>query len=246
LGGSAQYFCKKDEKMSQVTNTVITDSHWKSLYKISGMATLIMLALIPVQIIIFIAYPPPTTVNGFFLLFQKNWLIGLLSLDFLYIVNNILLSLIYLALYISLKRVNESFMAIALVLGLIGITAYFPSNTAFEMLNLSNQYAVATTDVDRTIVQASGQAMLAIYSGTTFNVYYVLNAIALLIIATVMLQSDIFSKPTASWGIAAGVLMVIPSTAGTIGIAFALASLIPWSVFCVLITKRFFQLGRSM
>ena len=232
--------------MSQVTNIVITDSNWKSLYKIGGMATLIMLALIPVQIIIFIVYPPPNTVNDFFLLFQKNWLIGLLSLDFLYIVNNILLSLIYLTLYISLKRVNESFMVIALVLGLIGIVAYFPSNTAFEMLNLSNQYAAATTDVDRTIIQAAGQAMLAIYSGTTFNVYYVLNAIALLIIAIVMLQSDIFSRPAAFWGIAAGVLMVIPSTAGTIGIAFALASLIPWSVFCVLITKRFFQLGRSM
>lgn len=232
--------------MNQVANIANTDTPWRSLYKIGGMAALIMVALIPVQIIIFMVYPPPTTAAGFFLLFEKNWLIGLLSLDLLYIVNNILLSLIYLALYISLKRTNESFMAIALVLGLMGIAAYFPSNTAFEMLNLSSQYAAAKTDVERTIIQAAGQAMLVIYRGTTFNVYYVLNAIALLMIAAVMLRSDVFSKPTAFWGIAAGVLMVIPSTAGAIGIAFAIASLLPWSVFCVLITKRLFQLARSI
>src|SRR5690349_18025524 len=123
--------------MNQGINTATTDFQWKSLYKIGGMAALIMLALIPVQIIVYIVHPPPSTVIDFFLLFQKSWLIGLLSLDVLYIVNNVLLSLIYLALYISLKRSNESLMIIALVLGLIGIAAYFPSNTAFEMLNLS-------------------------------------------------------------------------------------------------------------
>ena len=38
-------------------------------------------------------------------------------------------------------------MLIALVLGLIGIAAYYASNTSFEMLSLSNQYAVAITEI---------------------------------------------------------------------------------------------------
>ena len=86
--------------------------------------------------------------------------------------------------------------------------------------------------------------MLEIYKGTAFAVYYVLNAAALLIFAAVMLRSNIFSKVTAYIGILAGVLMIIPSTAGTLGIYLALASLIPWAIFSVLIARRFFQLGQ--
>src|SRR5918997_4944466 len=37
----------------------------------------------PIQIIIFFAWPPPTTVTGYFTLFENNWLLGLLSLDLL-------------------------------------------------------------------------------------------------------------------------------------------------------------------
>ena len=232
--------------MNQATNAKITDAVWKGLYKIGGAATVTMLALIPIQIFIFVAYPPPGTAIEYFTLFQKNWFLGLLSLDLLYILNSVLLSIIYLALYLALKRISESLMAIALTLGLVGIAAYFPSNTAFEMLSLSNQYAAATTDAQRTIFLAAGQAMLAIYTGTAFNVYYVMNAIALLIISVVMLRSNIFSRVTAYVGLLAGVLMIVPSTAGTIGLIFALVSLVPWALFSVLIARRLFQLGSGV
>ena len=139
--------------------------------------------------------------EGFFTVFQNNWLLGLLNLDLLYIVTNVLMILIYLALYAALKRTSESSIAIALTLGLVGIAAYFASNTAFEMLSLSNQYAAATTEAQSTMFLGSGQAMLEIYKGTAFAVYYVLNAAALLIFAAVMLRSNIFSKVTAYIGI---------------------------------------------
>jgi len=229
---------------NQVMHAENTDVVWKSLYKIGGAATVTMLALIPIQIFIFVVYPPPGTAIEYFTLFQKNWFLGLLSLDLLYILNSVLLSIIYLALYLALKRASESLMAIALVLGLVGIAAYFPSNTAFEMLSLSNQYAAATTDAQRTIFLAAGQAMLAIYRGTAFDVYYVMNAIALLIISVVMLRSNIFSRVTAYVGLLAGILMIVPSTAGTIGLIFALASLVPWALFSLLIARRLFQLGK--
>ena len=121
-----------------------------------------------------------------------------------------------------------------------------PSNTAFEMLTLSNQYVVATTDAQRAEILAAGQAMLAIYQGTAFNVYYILNAIVLLIISSVMQRSTVYSKATAYWGMLAGVLMLVPSTAGTIGLYFAFASLVPWAVFSVLIASKLFQLGRDV
>jgi len=73
-----------------------------------------------------------------------------------------------------------------------------------------------------------------------------MNAIALLIISVVMLRSNIFSRVTAYVGLLAGVLMIVPSTAGTIGLIFALASLVPWALFSVLIARRLFQLGSGV
>lgn len=222
-----------------------TDSTWKPLFKIGGIAALIMLPIIPLESFIFIAFPPPSTVIDFFTLFQKNWFVGLLDRDLLLIVDNVLLILIYLALYAALVRANQSLMTIGLTLSLIGIASYFPSNTAFEMLSLSHQYAASTTEAQKTILLASGQSMLAIYQGTAFDVYYVLNAIALLIFSIVMLRSNIFSKANAYLGIAAGILMIIPSTAGTIGIYFSLFSLVPWFVWLILFARRLFQLARA-
>jgi hypothetical protein len=223
-----------------------SDTRWKSLYRIGGVAALVGVALIPIQIIFFVFWPPPTTVTDWFTLFQDNWLLGLLSLDLLYILNNALLGLMYLAPYAALRRVSESLMAIALTLGLVGIAAYFASTIAFEMLSLSNQYAAAATDAQRDAFLAAGQAMLAIYKRTAFDVYYVLNAVVLFMIAPVMLRSGVFSKATAYAGLAAGVLMIVPSTAGTLGLIFSLASLVPWAMFAVLVARSLFQLGRGI
>src|ERR1051326_5407120 len=92
----------------------------------------------------------------------------------------------FLALYAALRRVSPSLMAIALTLGLIGIAAYLATNTAFSLLSLSDQYAAATTDAQRSVFEASGQAMLALYQGTGFIVGVFLVLVAALIISAVM------------------------------------------------------------
>lgn len=229
--------------MSNNNSTAHHSENWKPLYKAAGFASIIMLFIMVAQIIIYILWPPPETAIDFFYLFQSNWLLGLLSLDLLYILNNTILIVIYLALYFSLRRINEAVMLIGLVLGLVGISAYFASNMSFEMLSLSNQYATISSEYYRTALLGAGAALLAVYKGTAFNVYYVLNAITLLIFAFVMLRSDIFSKATAIIGIISGVLMSIPSTAGAIGLVFSLGSLIPWAIFLVLISRKFFKLS---
>lgn len=176
-------------------NLETMDSRWKRLYKVGGAAALVIVALIPIQMAIFVAFPPPDTVAGYFGLFQDSWLLGLLSLDLLYLLSNILLSV----LYPVLRRTSESFMAIALMLGVLGIAAYTASHTAFEMLSLSNQYAAATTEAQRAILLGAGQAMLAIYKGTAFDVYNALSAAALLVIAGVMLRSLRLARSMPGW-----------------------------------------------
>lgn len=226
------------------TQGEIIDSRWKGLCFVGSVAALIMLILMIIQIIIFIVWPPPNTIEGYFMLFHKNWLLGLLSLDLLYIVDSVLLIFIYLALYVVLRKTGESSMLIAVVLGLVGIAAYFASNTAFEMLSLSNQYMTATTEAQKTMFLTAGQVMLETYTGTAFDVYYVLNTIILFIFSVNMLRSKLFSKATAFLGILAGILMIVPSSAGTLGLYFSLASLLPWGIWLVLVGRRLLQFGR--
>lgn len=229
------------EYQTQDPRTIISR---KKIYKIGGYAAIAMLFIMIAQIVIFILWPPPTSIESFFHLFQENWLLGLLSMDLLYILNNSLLIFIYLAFYWSLNKTNQNAMIIGTLFGLIGIAAYFSSNTAFEMLSLSHQYAAAANAQKSTFIGA-GQALMAIYKGTAFNVYYVFNALTLLIISLVMFKSDIYNKTIASWGLCAGIFMTIPSTAGNFGLIFSLISLIPWAVFLLLSLKKFFFFSRS-
>lgn len=68
---------------------------------------------IPIQVVVFIVRPPPLegTVAGWFALFQDNRLAGLLDLDLLLITDNVFRGPIFLALYVLLRRKNESVSA---------------------------------------------------------------------------------------------------------------------------------------
>jgi hypothetical protein len=216
----------------------------KKLYKIAGIATIIIVILIPIQISLFGLYPPPDTPKGFFELYNENWILGLLSLDLLYIVNNTLIIFVYLGLFAALKRTNLEYMTIALVIGCIGIASYYSSTVIFEMKSLSQQYMEATSTEIKEQIISSGNLLLLRYNGTAFDIYYVLNALTLIIASRVMLMDNTFSKATAIWGLIAGGLMIIPSSAGMLGLILSLVSLIPWTIFSILIAKRFFKLDK--
>lgn len=217
---------------------------WRTLLRISGVAAIIMVILIPIQVIIFSVSLPPETIEGWFELFRKSWLLGLIHLDSIYIIDNVLVAVIYLSLYVLLRKRDESLMAIAMLLGFLGIAAYFASNTSFEMLSLSRAFERTSSEADRNMIMASAMVMIETWRGTAFNTYYVLNGITLLLISKVMYGSGIFSNRTAVVGLISGILMVVPSTAGIIGLIFSLLSLIPWIVFCIMIAARLRKLSR--
>ncbi len=229
------------ESVSRIGNT----AQWHWLFKVGSLAALINVAIIPTQIIVYMISPPPTLVIDWFNLLHNSALLGLLNLDLLYLLNNLLLIPIYMALCIALKPTHESIAITALIIGLVGIAAYMPSNAAFEMLALSKQYANAATPAQQSILLAAGQALIVKNEGTAFLVYYILNAVALLLFAFAMLRSRIFGKRTPYVGIGAGLLMIVPSTFGTIGLIFAFVSLLPWAIFSILIARTLFQLSRN-
>ena len=201
--------------MGQVTNAKTSDADWKSLYRVGGVAALIAGVLfrrnIAAEIGLFSKQEPPVSVSNWFALLQSNRILGLSYLNIFDIVNYILVGLMFLALYVVLRRVNKSYMAIATTLGFLGITVYLASNTAFSMLALSDQYAAATTDTQRTLLLAAGEAMLSInrfsgpgaHPGTGGYVSLLLIAVAGMITSVVMLRSDVFNRATAYVGILA-------------------------------------------
>src|SRR5713226_3027222 len=142
------------QKPMDASRAVTTESAWKPLYRVAGVTALLMIVFIPIQSVVFVVWPPPSTVIGWFTLFQHNRLLGLLDMDLLLMVDQVLLGLVLLALYAALKRASPSLMAIALTSGLVGIAIYFASSTAFNMLSLSDQYAAATTDAQRAMFLA--------------------------------------------------------------------------------------------
>ncbi len=177
------------------------DTHWNWLYKIGGAAALLTAVFIPVQITVFLVNPPPESVTGWFELFRSSPLVGLLNLDLLLVADQVLSMLVFLALYVALRRYKESFMTIGLALGLVSMVLFIAANPAFAMLSLSQQYAAASTDVQKSMLLAAGQTTLAAWEGSAFQVSYFIGSIASILISIVMLQSRLFSKAAAYFGI---------------------------------------------
>ena len=219
-------------------------SSWKGLFTISGAACLIVAILIPIDVILFLVWPRPSTVSDFFTLYQSNVLLGLISLDLLYVIDQILMIPAILTFYITLRHTNKSIMTVATVLCLVGIIAIFASNPAANMLYLSNQYALATTDAQRSIILAAGEAMLAIYSGTSYHVHIIVGAVALVIISVVMLQDTTFSKATAYMGIL-GNIFTLGLYVPVIGTFLLLFSLVFFELWIILLARKFLQLRRD-
>jgi hypothetical protein len=94
----------KQREISEVNRVVDAPPRpvsWRTLYRAAGVAALITAVLVPIQLAVFMAYPFPDTVTGWFELLQDNPVAGLVNLDLLLVVDNVLLVVIALALYVA-------------------------------------------------------------------------------------------------------------------------------------------------
>jgi hypothetical protein len=228
------------------SDTVNVDPRWKPLYRIGGAAALFSVAIIPIQLIVFFVWGQPESALGWFNLFEDNKLAGLLAFELLFVVNAVIGIATTLALYAALRRVNESLMVIATVLGLVEAVAFIVARPGLEMLHLSEGYAAATTDPQRAMFLAAGQAMLATFHGTAFHVGINLFSLYYLIVSIVMLRSNIFGRVTAYAGIVAAILNWGLYVPGGIGLFLFTLSVIPFlAIWLILVARKLFQLGRE-
>ena len=222
------------------------DAAWRGLYATAAVGALLTAALFPFQMLLYIGWPPPAhgTAADWFAFFQANPLHGLLSLDLVMMAEQVLVIPIVLALYRLLHRSGESTMALALAGWLAGATLFVASNTAFQMLSLSDGYAAATSDAARASFLAAGEVMLATYwgQGTAFVFGYVLTAVAGVLVGAVMLRSRMFGRLAASGAIAGNLLSLALFLPG-IGVGLSLLSVVILWVWYVLVGVRLARLA---
>ncbi len=207
--------------MNQVTDAEPTDFRWNWLYRVSGMAALILGVLFLLAMISIIAADlRPSTMNVRFSLLQNNWLVVLFKLnagfdgvqfDQLYGLNPLdiaimaLVATMYLGLYVALRQTNKIWSTIAAVVPFLGIVLF-----------------IATKIAGRSGVMVAG-----------------------LVISFVMLWSNIFGKVIVFVGILADVFLLV----GDFGTAFnshsnIIATLV--GIGYVLLMMWFFLTGRRL
>jgi hypothetical protein len=179
---------------------------------------------------------------------------GLRNLGLLNIVMFALGIPMYFALYTAHRNVNKAFGALAMIISFIGVAVFFATNRAFSMLELSGQYAQATTDAQRSMFAAAGQAMLSVgrsHSLGTFISFF-LGELAGILMSVVMLRGKIFSKATALTGIIGFTLLLIFEVCTSfipvlneVAMIFAMGGGLLNITWLILLGRRLFQLVRK-
>jgi len=224
------------------------------IYKIGGIAALLTVAVALVELLLTF-FPGGNasheTVIDWFSQLQDNWFMGLRNLGLLNIVMFTFGIPMYFSLYTAHLKVNKAFAAFSMIVSFIGVTVFFATNRAFSLLELSGQYAQATSDAQRAIFVAAGQAMLSVgrsHSPGTFIAFF-LGELAGILMSVVMLRGGIFSKTTALIGIAGFSLLMIfevcasfiPTISG-VAIIFAAGGGLLNIAWLVLLGRRLLQL----
>jgi len=240
---------------NQIANDQVAESKWKSLYRAGGVSALVIGTLFIVEMIVYIATSAPslTDTAGWFSLFHNNRFVGLVDFGIVELYALLLFVPMYLALYVSLRRASESYLAIAAILAFIGIAVNFATSKLFSLLTLSDLYASATTEILKSQFLAAGQATLAVSAlgGISGSVEGGIPlAVAGLIISVIMVKSNILGKAVGYVGILAngiGLAMYINAAAGPTmaGSPFFGAFFLLSVIWFILISRTLFRKSRA-
>jgi hypothetical protein len=248
------------EKRNQMNTSATEDSGWRSLYKVGGVAALIATVMFVGDIIVLITGGAlPVSANEWFILFQTNRVAGVLQLYLTDMVGMALLVPLVFALYAALRRTSAVYAALATALTLVGIVLFFAVNFNYSLLYLSDQYAAATSEAQRTQLLAAAESALATGMwGTGYIMAGFFIEGALLMFSVMLLRNSNFSKLLAYLGIVVHgldfihyivFLIVIPlyntETAAAIGIPLLMIGGTLMLLWYPWIGLRLLQLGRG-
>ena len=235
----------------QHTGTNMEVSHWKRLFLIGGAAPVMTLAIYLSQwlIIALTGEAYPITPEEWFAFFEHGKLLGLIYLNAFDVFSIAILGLMFLALYVALKRTHPPLMAVAAFFMFLGVAVFVSSHSdaASAMLTLSDQYTTVVSEAGRSQILAAGEAVLVSTRATPETIGFFFIAFGSLTTSFVILRNKAFSR-----GIAyIGSLAFLLTLANDISLVFA-PSITPmlmplngflWLIWWILIGRKLLQLG---
>jgi hypothetical protein len=138
-----------------------------------------------------------------FAVYQESWFRGIYGLGILNIVYMVAMLPVYFALFAAHFERQAIAAAITTILFVTAISIYVSNNAAIPLLVLSNKYSVATTDLQRSILAAAGEAALSRGEDFTAGSFIgiILSGLAAICISLVMLRGGIFGTAHAWIGL---------------------------------------------
>jgi hypothetical protein len=236
-----------------------TEKQWKSLFKLGGIAAIIALTGILLDIIIGnitggnLSALPQTAIDRF-AQFHDNRLLGLYNLDLLNIINQMIMIPVYFALFAAHRSVNKPYSFLAFIIFLFGSIIMVANNTALPMYELSHKYFATDIESQKVFYAAAGEAMLARGAHGSSGIFlgFFIPNLAGLIMSIVMLKGRVFSKTNSWLGIIGSILMMLyvvlvnfVSGVETMATAFAMPGGLMLMTWIIMFTIRLFKLNRQ-
>lgn len=229
----------------------ITDSSWSGFYKISGVATFVIIVFFMIDIICWITLGPyPSNAEGWFTLLQNNRLVGFSLLSFPTFFGMILYYLTFLGLYSTLKQVNNVYTLLAALFSFVGLTILLITNMAYPMVYLSNQYQATTIESQKILLLAAGESKIAtVNTGLILGGFFVEGSA--LIFSVIMLRSNIYGKLIAYLGILGHgldltrIIMILAFVPENLAAILLMIGGLPQFLWLFLVGRKFLQLGWS-
>jgi hypothetical protein len=232
----------------KMMNDVVDSDKW--MYKVGGASGILVFIGYFILIALYVTGTPPSGSEERLIFFAGHaaqwWSIIGLS-----VLTNFLRLLVFFSLFFALKGINRSAALIAVAFeGLFVVIECATSyGTMFPaLMNLSSQYAAATSDAQRAVYVTAATSIDAALGSGFLAVYVILvPAISTLVISFVMLKG-VFNKATAYLGLVTGILAIV-SVVGPYFVS-ALSNIVPIMsalsmVWFLLVGYKLYRLGQG-
>lgn len=201
--------------INQKMNSEANQDGWKGLYQLAGIATIIVVVMMLLDIgLSFVGGDAPVgemSAVDWFAYIQKDWFLGMRNLGLFNVINTTLAIPLYLAMYRLHRKSAPAFALLALALCVFSAAVYTSKNQALSLLTLSNQYAAAATEAQRSLLASAGAVLLAqaedFTPGTFLGFFF--SSTSSLVLMIVMLRGQVFRKRLALTGLAGTTLLLL-------------------------------------
>lgn len=240
-------------------NVYPAEAGWRSLYRAAGAGALVAVGFVLLDIVISFAGGDPgvgeLSAVEWFRQLQDNWFVGLRNLGLFNVINPLLTLPLYLALYQLHRKRAPAGAALALILYLLGMAVYDASNRALAMLALSEQYAGAATEAQRSLLEIAGTMTLAqaedFTPGSFLGLFF--SSLASVWMMVVILQGRVFGRRIALTGLVGTVCLLFFTISATflpaiydLAMLVAMAGGLSIMAWNILMALRMFHLGRGV